>query len=125
MTSITDKNGETVAYLFQNIIIDLNQQQVLGLILGNCVFGKEDAPIGKFFNDTFRKKNGMKIARLGKKMSSVKPINEARLLQDAWQLLTKVKEHICMWIDEKDTWTTQDFIAYLSAEREKEIAASY
>jgi len=41
MTSIVDKTGETIAYLYQNIILDTRQEKVLGLILGNCLFGKK------------------------------------------------------------------------------------
>ena len=118
MTSIVDKNGTTIAYLHQNIIIDEQQEKVLGIILGNCVFGGDKAPIGKFFNDTFRKKNGKIIAKLGKDISPKKNPGDTKLTLEAWNLLTKVKEHVCMWIDEKKTWTKQSFLEYLSAEKE-------
>ena len=116
MTTIVDKSGKTVAFLYQNIILDLNQEKVVGLILGNCVFGQQQAPAGKFFKDTFRKKNGKIIAKLGKDNSSQKPKNEKQLLLSAWQLLSQMKDHVCMWIDEKDTWTKEEFLEYLSVE---------
>jgi len=118
MTSIIDKNGTTIAYLLHNIIVDEKQEKVLGIILGNCVFGGDKAPIGKFFNDTFRKKNGKIIAKLGKEVSSKKNPPSAKYTMEAWQLLTKVKDHVCLWIDEKKTWTKQSFLEYLSAEKE-------
>ena len=113
MTSIVDKSGETVAYMHQNIILDKNQEEVIGMVLGNCVFGKKQAPAGKFFNDTFRKKNGKIIAKLGKDASSKKPKNEAKIMTDAWQLLSSMKDHVCIWIDEKDSWTKETFLEYL------------
>jgi hypothetical protein len=118
MTSIVDKSGETIAYLHQNMILDIKQEKLVGLILGNCVFGIQQAPVGKFFNDTFRKKNGKIIAKLGKEISSKKVAKEVQLSQEAWQMLTKVKDHVCMWIDEKKSWTKQDFIEYLSDDKD-------
>lgn len=118
MTSIVDKSGQTIAYLYQNMILDIKQEKLVGLILGNCVFGKQQAPVGKFFNDTFRKKNGKIIAKLGEEISSKKLSKEAQLSLEAWHLLTKVKDHVCMWIDEKKSWTKQDFLEYLSTEKE-------
>jgi hypothetical protein len=118
MTSIVDKSGQTIAYLYQNIILDINKEKVIGLILGNCVFGKQSAPVGKYFNDTFRKKNGKIIAKLGKEYSTKKMDNEEALFLEAWQMLNIVKDHVCMWIDEKKAWTKQGFYEYLVAEKE-------
>ena len=118
MTSIVDKSGQTIAYLYQNIILDINKEKVIGMILGNCVFGKQSAPVGKYFNDTFRKKNGKIIAKLGKEYSTKKMANEAALFLEAWQMLNIVKDHVCMWIDEKKAWTKQGFYEYLVAEKE-------
>ena len=118
MTSIVDRSGQTIAYLYQNIILDVKQEKVMGLILGNCVFGTQQSPVGKFFNDTFRKKNGKIIAKLGEEISSKKLAKEKQFLIEAWQILTQVKDHVCIWIDEKKSWTKQDFIEYLSEEKE-------
>lgn len=118
MTSIVDKSGKTIAFLYQNMVLDISQHQVLGLILGNCVFGKQPSPVGKFFNDTFRKKNGKIIAKLGEEVTPKKFPEDAHLSLQAWQILTKVKDHVCLWIDEKKSWTKQDFMEYLAAEKE-------
>lgn len=118
MISILDKSGNTIAFLYQNMILDTSQQKVIGLLLGNCVFGKQVSPVGKFFNDTFRKKNGKIIARLGEEITSKKPPKDAHLSLQAWQILTKVKDHVCIWIDEKKSWTKQNFLEHLAAEKE-------
>jgi len=118
MTSIVDKSGKTIAYLYQNMILDTTQQVVIGLLLGNCVFGKQRSPVGKFFNDTFRKKNGKIIAKLGEDISLKKSPKDAHLSLQAWQILSKVNDHVCMWIDEKKSWTKQDFMEYLNAEKD-------
>lgn len=118
MTSIVDKSGKTVAYLYQNMVLDITQLKVLGLLLGNCVFGKQVSPVGKYFNDTFRKKNGKIIAKLGEEVTAKKPPKDAHLSLQAWQILTKVNDHTCIWIDEKKSWTKQGFLEYLAAEKE-------
>ena len=114
MTSIVDKSGETIAYLYQNIILDIRQEKVIGLILGNCLFGKKNSPIGKYFNDTFRKKNGKIIAKLGKDTSSKKPKNEPEIHNQAWQILSRMKDHVCIWIEEKDNWTKDSFLEFIT-----------
>ncbi len=118
MTSIVDKSGKTVAYLYQNMILDTTQHTVLGLLLGNCVFGRQPSPVGKFFNDIFRKKNGKIIAKLGEEVNAKKPPKDAHLSLQAWQILTKVKDHTCIWIVEKKSWTKQGFLEHLEAEKE-------
>ncbi|MES2004988.1 MAG: hypothetical protein V4450_10735 [Bacteroidota bacterium] len=120
MTSIVNKAGETIAYLYQNMILDITREEVIGLILGNCVFGKQTGPAGKFFNDTFRKKNGKIIGKLGEDVSSSlkKLPKEAQLSVQAWQILSRVNDHTCIWIDEKKSWTKQSFLEYLTLEKE-------
>lgn len=114
MNSIVNKEGETIAYLYQNAIIDLKKEKVLGVILGNCFFGKSKSPLGKFFGDTFRKKNGKIIAKIGKKYSRDDfPENDYHLIFDAWKSLSDIKDHICLWVDEKKDWANKDFLALL------------
>jgi hypothetical protein len=73
MTPILDQHGLTVAYLHLNIILNTEQDRVLGLVLGNCVFGATDSPVGKFFKDTFRNMRGEIVAELANTTSSLRP----------------------------------------------------
>lgn len=120
MVSIVDKSGNRIAYLYKNMILDPGREEVIGLVLGNCVFGKQTGPAGKFFNETFRKKNGKIIARLGEEVpTSVKnQLEDAQLSLQAWQILSRLDNHVCTWIEEKKSWTKQSFLEYLSAARE-------
>lgn len=122
MTPIVDQQGNTIAYLHLNIILNQQQDAVLGLVLGNCVFGEADAPIGKFFKDTFRKMNGKIIAELGEGTSPARPLNEPAILKQAWSKLTAVKDHLCMWVEEKNTWSDEDFSAFLQVRQHAAIA---
>jgi hypothetical protein len=115
MNSIVNKDGETIAYLYQNAIIDVKKEKVLGVVLGNCIFGKSKAPLGKFFNDKFRKKNGKIVAQLGKKYSRDNfPENDHHLILEAWKSLSQISDHICLWVDDKKDWATnKDFLTIL------------
>ncbi|HVZ24755.1 MAG TPA: hypothetical protein VG842_01805 [Sediminibacterium sp.] len=118
MVSIVDKSGKTVAFLYQNMILDLSQQRVIGLVLGNCLFGVQTGPVGKFFNDTFRKKNGKIIARLSAETVPLQSPKDAKLMQQAWKILNHVEDHVCWWVEEKKAWTKQSFTELLLAEKE-------
>lgn len=113
MTPILDQHGMTVAYLHLNIILNTEQDRVLGLVLGNCVFGAADSPVGKFFKDTFRNMRGEIVAELASTTSPLRPSNEPLILQQAWQKLTGVKNHLCTWIEEKKHWSGDEFASFL------------
>jgi len=77
-------------------------------------FGKSKAPLGKFFNNTFRKKNGKIVAQLGKRVSGEDSLeNHAQLIYEAWKSLTSINDHVCIWIDEKKEWANKEFITIL------------
>ncbi|MFN3666416.1 MAG: hypothetical protein ACK4S0_09675 [Sediminibacterium sp.] len=122
MTAITNQQGETIAYLHLNIILNPERDTVWGLILGNCVFGETEAPVGKFFKDSFRGMNGEIIAELGSETSSERPSNEPAILKQAWAKLTGVKNHLCMWVEEKNKWSDEAFEQFLQLSHRNAIA---
>lgn len=122
MTPIVDQQGNTIAYLHLNIILNQHQDAVLGLVLGNCVFGEAEAPIGKFFKDTFRTMNGKIVAELGEGTSPARPLNESAILKQAWSKLTAVKDHLCMWIEEKNSWSDENFVTFLQMRQRTAVA---
>ncbi len=114
MNSIVDKDGEIVAYLFQNVIIDTKKEKVLGVILGNCFFGKSKEPLGKFFQNKFYKKSGKIVAKLGEKYSKDEfPENDFHIINEAWKSLLEIKDHICIWIEPKKDWGKKNFVELL------------
>ena len=113
MTPIVDKNGITVAYLYNNMILDTKRESVIGVILGNCVFGDAPQPIGKYFNNIFRGVNGKMIAVTGDTEQRHTNINELKVLDEAWKILKKVKEHVCGWIQEAEEWADITFSEFL------------
>ena len=41
MYTILNQNGEPVAYIQNMMIMDLNQEHVHGILIGDCFFGKK------------------------------------------------------------------------------------
>lgn len=114
MNSIVDKDGEIVAYLYQNVIIDTKREKVLGVILGNCFFGKSKEPLGKFFQNKFYKKSGKIVAKLGEKYSKDEfPENDFHIINEAWKSLLDIKDHICIWIEPKKDWGKKNLVDLL------------
>jgi len=115
MTPINDKNGTTVAYLYNNVILDAGSENVVGVVLGNCVFGDAEQPIGKYINNTFRAINGKMIAVTSEIKKTNIRINELKVLDGAWKILKKVKAHVCGWIQEAEGWADITFHEFLGA----------
>ncbi|MEI6184297.1 MAG: 4-fold beta flower protein [Bacteroidota bacterium] len=119
MNCITDSERNVVAYLHNMMIIDLQQEKVLGLVLGNCVFGLKKEPIGKLFNNVFRHLNGEIIALLDEeKLNShpTKPIEKTFIIA-AWRILNNVQNHTCIWIEENKKWNKDGLLFFLQQEK--------
>lgn len=116
MTPVTDKQGNTVAYLYNNnIVLDTSMQKVLGVILGNCIFGAKPTALGKFFNNVFRGRNGKVIAQAQNVQRPEPNVDKVHILEGAWKILGKVKEHVCGLIPEVEEWSETTLPEFLQA----------
>lgn len=115
MTPVTDKQGNIVAYLYNNIVLDNSMQTVMGVILGNCVFGDAPTPLGKFFNNVFRGTNGKVVAVAQNVEKPASAINKVHILDGAWKILMRIKEHVCGWIPEVEEWSPKSLPEFLKA----------
>jgi len=105
MLSLTDGIGNITSYLYNNIIIDKDQQRVSGVILGNCIFGVEGKIVGKIVNNMLYNIKGEIVAqriRLGQKLIIQ---NITDLYRQAWTITAKVKNHIAPWIEPTANWS--------------------
>ncbi len=119
MNCITDRERKIVAYLHNMMIIDQQMEKVIGLVMGNCVFGLEKEPIGKLFNNTFRHLNGEIIAILDEEKLESKPknIQEKAFIMQAWNILNNVQNHTCIWIEEKKNWHKKGLLFFLQQDK--------
>jgi len=116
MITITDKYNRVVAYIHNKIILGIDRRQVIGLILGNCVFGRNATAVGKFLNNTFRTIDGLiagKAVERPELHEIIEPETMMEIMNASWQLLSLVKDHNCTWVEEKNTWTNIHFDEFL------------
>ena len=51
MYIVLDQQNNPIALLENMMILDYNDKSVIGIIIGDCFFGKKNHVIGKIFND--------------------------------------------------------------------------
>ncbi len=114
MYIILNQVGEKIAYINNMIILDESKEKVLGILIGDCFFGKSTKVVGKIFNSTVYLVNGEIVGTVERnkepKLSSVKKSH----LLEAWDILSGVKEHTCEWIMESKKWSKKSLEQHLS-----------
>ena len=62
MYTLLNNQKEPIAYIENMMILDATKQSVIGIIIGDCFFGKKDHVIGKIFKDHAYLLNGEIVA---------------------------------------------------------------
>ena len=121
MNRITDSHGDIIGYLYNMMILNKEMDAVIGLVMGNCVFGKDKEPVGKLFNDFFWHLNGEKLGKLDKEMLDSKPKSpiEKAFIFNAWKILNNVQNHTCIWIEEKKKWHKKGLLFILQEDKQQ------
>lgn len=77
MYLIQDQNKETIAYIQNMMILDVQQEKVIGILIGDCFFGKNNKVVGKIFNQTAYLLNGEIIGKIELiKVSKIQPLRK-------------------------------------------------
>ena len=111
MYFIQDKYKLQVAWLHNNMLISSQNDNVIAVILGHCVFSGNGKLIGKIFNDKFFLLNGKLIGVLRNTPISHQ-FDETKILQEAWNILSKIKEHNCVWLNDSQLWDGSEFFEH-------------
>jgi hypothetical protein len=123
MIVITDKSKKIKAYLHNNIILVPGTLEVLGVILGSCVFGKDGKAKGKYFHKKFYSTSG-EIVGMDYGSFDDKTIDTNFILNEGWKLITSITNHNCPWIYPLEKWSSQEIVQLLkepSTETEKAV----
>ena len=76
MYSILNQDGKKMAHINNMIILDAAQENVLGILIGDCFFGKSPKVVGKIFNSTAYLINGEIVGKIERnkeqKINSIK-----------------------------------------------------
>jgi hypothetical protein len=110
MYIIKIKNEEVVAVIQNNIVFTAQDHVVVGILIGDCLYGKSFKMVGKIFNSTVYLLNGSIAGTVEvNNAHKVKVIKKEHMLA-AWAILSGVKEHTSQWIIEKKTWAQKGLI---------------
>jgi len=114
MYAITNRENEVVGVVQNNIVFAAVSQNVIGILIGDCLYGKSFKMVGKIFNSTVYLLDGSIIGKVEVNLQyKVKVIKKEHMV-DAWAILSGVKEHTSQWIIEKKKWSQKGLLEWLS-----------
>lgn len=114
MYIILNLEGKKIAHINNMIILDATQENVLGILIGDCFFGKSPKVVGKIFNSTAYLINGEIVGKIERnKEQKINSIKKAQLIE-AWDILANIKEHTCDWIKETKKWSKKTLEEHLA-----------
>jgi hypothetical protein len=113
MYIIKNKSEVVVAVIQNNIVFSVQDQVVIGILIGDCLYGKSFMMAGKIFNSTVYLLNGQIAGRVEVGQSHKIKVIKKEHMVEAWAILSGVKEHTSQWIIEKKTWAAKELYEYL------------
>lgn len=114
MYIIKNKNEGVVAVIQNNIVFSAEEHAVVGILIGDCLYGKSFKMIGKIFNSTVYLLNGNIVGTVQASTEHKVKLIKKEHMVDAWAILSGVNEHTSQWIIEKKNWAQKELIYYLS-----------
>ena len=64
MYLIQDQKKETIAFIENMMILDTNHEHVIGILIGDCYFGRNKKVVGKIINQTVYLLNGEIVGKV-------------------------------------------------------------
>ena len=114
MYTILNEKGDEIAYIQNMMILDIKLEGVVGILIGDCFFGKQKNVIGKIFNNTAYLISGEIVGKI-QNNKEYKNINLKKAhMMEAWDLLSNIKEHTSDWIVETKKWSKKSLFDHLT-----------
>jgi hypothetical protein len=113
MYSILNQQGEKVAFIQNMMIVDLSGENVLGILIGDCFFGRKQNVIGKIFNNTAYLVNGEIVGKIVENKAFKNIALKKTHMVAAWEILSNIKEHTSTWIVETKKWSEKPLLFHL------------
>ena len=113
MYSILNQKGEKVAHIQNMMIVDLSGETVLGILIGDCFFGRKNNVIGKIFNKTAYLVNGEMVGKIVENKEYKNIALKKAQMSAAWDILSNIKEHTSTWIVESNKWSEKPLLFHL------------
>ncbi|MFT3704569.1 MAG: hypothetical protein QM802_19540 [Agriterribacter sp.] len=112
MTTLLDRYSKPCAHIYNNKVLLASTMEVIGVTLGDCVFGVSGEVKGKIFDKTLYAASGEMIATEVECKTAVE-FNPLDILLQGWDILEKIKDHSCPWITPKDKWLSSNIEDFL------------
>ena len=114
MYIVLDKQNAPVAFLENMMILDSKTKLLIGIIIGDCFFGKKNHVIGKIFNDHAYLATGEIIGKVVRNENYISTAPTKEQVAAAWDILSGITKHTSDWITEKKKWAVISFQESLS-----------
>jgi hypothetical protein len=112
MTIITGKENNQIAFVHNHTILVPESQEVLGVIIGDCVYGKKGAFKGKYINKKIYSPEGEMLAtEIGSTGNTV--LDFSMVMHQSWNVINSIRNHISPWVEIKNNWATYSFPEFL------------
>ena len=105
MDIILDQDGKKIAHISNMIILDAEREKVLGILIGDCFFGKSPKVVGKIFNSSAYLINGEIVGKVEMNKDKKDPAPKKGLMLEAWDILSNIKSHTSDWITISKKWS--------------------
>ncbi len=103
MIHLADNHQDIIALIYNNILLVPNGK-VIGVLLGHCVFGMDGQVKAKYFQHTLFTIEGNILAKAAES-KKIFSIDIMQLVENAWLVIMKIKDHTCPVIVPTNEWT--------------------
>lgn len=112
MTIITGKEKDQIAYIHNHSILVPGSLEVLGVILGDCVYGKKGIFKGKYINNKIYSPDGEMLATENGNTQNA-GIDYSTIRHQIWGVINEIQNHCSPWVTPKNTWAKYSFPEFL------------
>ncbi len=114
MHALYNHSGELIAYQYQNALVHPESMEVLGLVLGNCVFNQQAKVLGKLFQQKVYNLSGEILAsKAGHSLPVPAELDTSGIISEAWKIVVLISDHSCAWVHAKTGWATSSLAELL------------
>lgn len=113
MYVLLNQGRETVAYIETNMILEAEQSDLIGVMLGNCLFDRNGRLAGKFFGGKVYNLKGEQIAD-AIIADSAADSSFQRHLEEASDIAYSITNHADVWVEPTGKWSREKLAEVLA-----------
>jgi len=113
MQVIQNQEDQGIAFIRNNIIFRSGDEQVIGIKIGDCFFGKSPSVVGKIINGLIYTLEGEIIGQCTQYAAPNEKFATKQQLTEAWEILSSIDDHACPWITVTEKWSARPLHEHL------------